>query len=376
MHILAAIGPNPASITELLWRLGSQPKASPLTVHLVLESKRSEVYLPEMLAPGAALDQLRERLGAVIPTSDELLMYRAETGDGMPEDEHAQALPTALTEVLWSAARAAQHGAGEEPVVFALSGGRRRASTALQSVVFQLLARPQDRLVDVRLSDPIAEGGTGFFFPAQARQELEGRHRYAGQPFLAREIAVLLEPIEVPRLRPLLLPEDLRTFADAKIASERQIQASAPPRLCLDLRAGHLFVNDQRWKLPGGPFVLYACLLLAVMDGDPHIWSRDEARIRTFFQSLSPRAGWAHTVKGAAFEQLRDTDAELDPAVLDLLSNTWTKLRKRLHGLADALPPVARLALIPQKIIRTDDGVNATFWTLCIPPSCVDVQGL
>ena len=372
MHLLASIGPNPASVTELLWHLGSQPKASPLSVHLVLESQRSAEYLPELTAPGAALDQLRDRLGPVIPTAGELQLYRADTGQGLPEDEHAAALSAALTEALWTAARGAQQGAGESPVIFALTGGRRRASTALQSVVFQLLGRAQDRLVDVRLSKPIAEGGTGFFFPEQLQQQLVGRYRYSGQPFVARDVQILVETLDVPRLRPLLSPKDLRTFADAKLASEREIQAAAPPKVELDLHLGRVLVNGVKLPLSPGQFTLYACLLLALKEEQPLFGSHDIPRIRAFFKALPPDAGWEVKLRGKALRQIADGADSLSYAARETLSSAWTKLRDKLQNkCAAAKAPAANYYLVPQKKVLHEEGKNVHYWRLNLPAGCV-----
>jgi CRISPR-associated protein (TIGR02584 family) len=375
MHILASIGPNPASVTELLWHLGSQPKASPLSVHLVLESQRSAAYLPELTAPGAALDQLRDKLGPIIPTAAELQFYQADTGEGLPEDEHTPELSAALTEALWTAARAAQRGAGEEPVVFALTGGRRRASTALQSVVFQLLGRPQDRLVDVRLSLPIAEGGTGFFFPEQEQQELFGRHRYEGQPFVASEVQILVETLEVPRLRPLLSPKDLRTFADAWLASEREIQAAAPPRVELDLHLGRVLVNGLQMPLSPGQFVLYACLLIALQEGDPLFGSYDIPRFGAFFKALPAKAGWEVRVSGEALRQIADGADSLSYAARETLSSAWTKLRDKVQNKwSAAQAPAPSYYLVPQKQVLHEGGKNVHYWGLNLPADCVDLS--
>ena len=175
LAVVAPLGPNPAALTELVWALVRQRGAEIVAIEVVLESARARLYWDlEIAGPGGAWSELRAALGDAIPPAEAIGTRAARLPDGaVPADARTPGIVEAMREPLWAAARAAQ--ASGAPVVFALSGGRWRASTALAATVFQLLARPEDALVDVRISDPVAAGGTGFFFPEQRAGSLRGR---------------------------------------------------------------------------------------------------------------------------------------------------------------------------------------------------------
>jgi pimeloyl-ACP methyl ester carboxylesterase len=137
------------------------------------------------------------------------------------DDELSPQDADAWNEARWANATAALRAAGERPVVFALAGGRQRSSAALTTVMFQLLARPHDRLVDVRVGDRRVEGArAGFFFPEQARQLLQ----VGGESFLARDVPVHLVDLRVPRLRRLIAGSEMNTWTDALAAGQRAIE--------------------------------------------------------------------------------------------------------------------------------------------------------
>ena len=211
-HVVAVLGPNPASLTELLWSLVRVRGMQVASVRIAVESARTLVYVErELLGGVGAYEDLRSCLADRLPPAPTLV-----APDQLPAHETSDEVVHAMPEVFWTAATEALAEAGpEECVVFGLTGGRRRASHAAVTSVFQFLARPQDLLFDVRVSHRQAEGGSGFFFPEQRRQQLVGELRGERVPFLAKDVAVRLDQVEVPRLRAFLTVTPPPTFAEA-----------------------------------------------------------------------------------------------------------------------------------------------------------------
>jgi CRISPR-associated protein (TIGR02584 family) len=277
--VVAPVGPNPAAIAELVWHLASAG-TTVVALHLVLESERSRHYVDkELLGPGRALSELRGRFGDRVPVDAHLV--EARTADGvLPAHERHPDVTSAMSEPLWTAARNAQREAGDDPVVFGLTGGRRRVSTAIQTAIYQLLGRPGDALVDVRVSLPVASGGTEFFFPDQAEQALIGTDKTT--TFLARDVDIWVEPVDVPRLRPLLQETDLGTFSDAKAAAAAMVADASPPAVEVDLWQGVVRIDGRKVKMPLSQVVAYQLVLAARARGEEAVETVDVARFRTF----------------------------------------------------------------------------------------------
>lgn len=297
LGILVPLGPNPASFTELVWALHQDGRRVD-QAQVLLESQEALHYWRHE-AIDAALPQLEEHTG--------------------PLDIEWEVLsdPTDFPERLWEHLRALQRHHDE--VVVALSAGRWRGSTAHTAAVFQLLARPLDALVDVRV-DRIAEGGSGFFFPAQRDQELTGVAAMAGQRFLAREVGIHLEEQRTPRLR-VLLPKPPERFAQALAMVE---QALAPAVLALDPPR----VNDVPLKLSPSARALLAVL---ARNGPTGAWDTDTLKRLLEGRSLT----------GVLGRLAKGHDLNLDE--LQRLSQNWSRMRARIRDQVQAhgLPAVA-----------------------------------
>jgi CRISPR-associated protein (TIGR02584 family) len=228
--LFAVIGPNPAPVSEASWALARQRDVAVVEAHVVT-MRRGQRYLEaELLGPGGALAALRALLPRVLPGGDAAVVTHAVALD----DDLTAADAATYLAAIWDAARACVARAGARPVVHLLAGGRRRTMTAHSMQMFQLLARPGDELLDVRVSDPRAEGGTGFFFPEQP-------HRHLGE-LDARAVEVHLVPVPTTRLAGLagvVGAGALSTLEAALAASQASVDAAAPPRLRLDPRRLH-----------------------------------------------------------------------------------------------------------------------------------------
>ena len=163
--MLALPGGNPAPLVTLAWALhrdGMRVEA----VHAVLYASARRWLHEELLGGALPLEQLRAALAD--PTLAPVVEHPALRADGTLVEEDALADDgDTYRETAWRVARQLQ--ADPTPLVFALVSGRRRSLVADLVVAFQLLARPQDRLVELRLSPHEAiEPASGFYFPGQA----------------------------------------------------------------------------------------------------------------------------------------------------------------------------------------------------------------
>ena len=256
--LFAPIGPNPASLTEAVWALRQQQRVCVVEAHVVSMREGSGYLWHEILAPGQALDELRTVMSDVLPAAQaSIVEHLARFPNGTPiEDDSTTESCEIYRRALWAGALACQERAGERPVVFLLAGGRLRTTTAYATTVFQLLARPQDALFDVRVSERRAEGGSGFFFPEQSGGPLFNK----GGEFQPQDVQVHLIPVEVPRLEPLLKPGRFASFDEALAASNRAIESAKPPQLVVDLNEGIATVSGEKLPLTPGELAWYGLL--------------------------------------------------------------------------------------------------------------------
>ncbi len=257
--MLALPGGNPAPLVTLAWALhrdGMRVEA----VHAVLYASARRWLHEELLGGARPLEQLRAALAD--PTLAPVVEHPALRADGTLVEEDALADDgDTYRETAWRVARQLQ--ADPTPLVFALVSGRRRSLVADLVVAFQLLARPQDRLVELRLSPHEAiEPATGFYFPGQATPARVQRYDWP-TPAGAEAVRVELVDLRVPRLRGLLPPSALSSHAEALAAGEAAIAAGghAVPRV--DLRARTVAVGQAAAALSPDQMVWYAALAVA-----------------------------------------------------------------------------------------------------------------
>ncbi len=280
--VVTALGPNPAALIELVWALAEQQGITTDAAHVVAVARTVHYLNEELLAPNGALDQLHAVRGAALLPAQRLVVHEAIAANGsLIEDDDTDLHAEIFSEAVWQAARAAQKEAGDRPVIFALAGGRRRTATALVTTAFQLLARPQDRCIDVRVSHRAVEGGSGFFFPDQPEQDFSDSK---GNPFRASDVQVLIPEIPLPRLRALLGNVDFEHFSDALKASQRRIDEAAPPNVCVDFEKLKVFVNEIDVRLTEQRFLVFAAMALARHDGEGWLTS-DDARLRQVWKA-------------------------------------------------------------------------------------------
>lgn len=285
--LFTTLGSNPAPLAELLWALARHQKRLVVEAHVVV-AQRGALYLEgELLTRGGPLDQLVSLLGDGLAHGPRLHVHLARLPDDSPlvDDEdpvHADAYQTAV----WDAAVAARQAAGERPLVFALASGRRRTMVAMLTMAYQMLARPQDVCLDVRVDNPRAEGGSGFFFPEQTPSQLVGPRGELD----ARDVEVRLVPVSLPRLRGLLRDGDMLTAQKALSAAQQAVDRAGVPLLRVDLEQGTCSVNGHPMALGVSQFLWYATLAIERLRGDG--WTpADNPTLRALLQA-KPTPSW------------------------------------------------------------------------------------
>jgi CRISPR-associated protein (TIGR02584 family) len=389
--VVADLGPNPAPLSELIWALYRQ-RGWAVQAVFVTTYGEGEAYLSgELLRPGAALDQLCDVLPGLSLRAEAVHVERPALDGAWLEDERTEAEALAWAEARWRSAQRGLAEAGERPVVFALIGGRRRSMTAQQAVLFQLLARPQDRCLDVRVSDPRVEGGTGFFFPEQPTQRLRPS---GGVEVVARSVEVSLIELPVPRLRALLAPQALVSYQAALAASVGAVAKAAPPQVVLDYRAQAVTVDGALLDLSAAQRIWYAALLTRRAQGLAEGWVRadDLAAIADAVEGFEALARArlrhgrcealnrlfgdptlaSHWQRRAPLDKLSDQDAS---ALSKLRADTRARLRKLFAAPEDAQR--ARL-LVPE--VQHDwvevaglGSVKSTAQRVALAPHCIQI---
>jgi CRISPR-associated protein (TIGR02584 family) len=243
-RVLALPGGNPAPLVTLAWALRREGVRA-REIHAVLYGSARRWLHAELLQGDEPLAQLRSLAGD--PDLATVVEHPALRDGSLVEDDTDPQDAVAYVDAAWRAARALQQD--PEPVLFALVGGRRRTLTADMVVVFQLLARPQDRLVELRLSpreagDPL----TGFYFPEQLTTARVQRYD-APEPTGASRVQVQLVDVRVPRLRRLLPVSALGRYVDALDAGEQAVATglAGGPRFSL---------HDRTLRVAGACVVL------------------------------------------------------------------------------------------------------------------------
>lgn len=269
-HLLVVPGGDPSPIAGMIWALRKHQQLDVKHLHLIFYEEAHKYYQLEFIGGDNPARQLHEQ-----GWSWEAHTHLARTSKGSPlQDDTKEEDAQRFVELIWTTAKEAQDQAGSLPVIFGLLGGRRRTLTVDITLVFQLLARPQDQLFDIRpVPKEVSGPGSGFFFPTQSQPTfVYDTHdtRYSPQ-----QIQLDLVSVRVPRLRPLLNnPPD--TFADALHQSEVALLGHDLPHLTIDLSDSKIILsttNNPETEVPANPNTCrwYAGLALAAQRGTPYV---------------------------------------------------------------------------------------------------------
>jgi CRISPR-associated protein (TIGR02584 family) len=370
--VFAPLGANPAPLLQLVWALHRHWHLAASRVVAVVDARGHRYLHAEALNAGAAWDKLKRALGAtaIDAREVEVVAVRTVAGDLMPSDEDPEDAAK-YNETAWSAARKAISDARDNPVIFALVAGRRRTMHVAATVLFQLLARPQDRLLDVRVTERWAETAGVFYFPEQARIQ-PARHRAPPESRDPASVDVVLVDVQVPRLRSLLRERDLMTYAAALRAGQAAVDASASATLRFDLPEGKVFLGEHELPLSKAQFIWYATLArhrrssggtdgwLRVRDVEP-LWNVAR-RCSVFAWSAVVQAEFVEELMGLASPPRKPKEIDEDN-LRKMRADTVSRLRKWAKGrpreLSSLVMPekrklstgnVQRLALDPDRI--------------------------
>ncbi len=367
--LITELGANPAPLVEALWALARQ-RGMRVRAAFVLTSARGRGYLDrEVLREGGIYHELREALGDDVPPRDALNIMVAAAPDELRPDDAA-----AWNESRWQNALAGLRDARDIVAVFALAGGRQRTSGALSTAMFQLLARQRDLLVDVRVGDRRVEGArAGFYFPEQRAQRL----RVADGVLDARDVAVHLVEVRVPRLRRLVGERSLASWADALAAGQQSIEAVPRVEVTLDVAAAKLWINERLVSFAEGEFVWFAALVRArkltdegwlrsdgISDARDVLVAMRGARAPTWKPNSKT---WAAVLEGKEFHKIDDK-----PAISKLRSDALKRFKTVLS--AQRLPPTVQQAALPHSISGAIDGTKVTRWRLPLDPEAITLR--
>lgn len=365
--IFAALGPNPAPLTELIWKLARSGRFSQFEAHLVVERTGLHYLEGELLAPNGALDQLRRVLGPAFAISPPVVHeVRASSGELIGDDADPESFRD-YSEALWTAARIVTESAGDRPVVFGLIAGRRRTMTALASSVYQLLARPIDRLVDVRVSDSRVEGGTGFFFPEQPGRRVQSKQ--GNELVDASAVDIMLVDVPVPRLRAFVPSDALASFEAARVASQRVLADAAPPKLEIVASTGEVRVDGELMPIAPSPFVWFSYLAVERAVGEGWVAVRDLPRLRVYLARLAEHPIWDKLPPDSPYAIVLQggDDGEDD------LGNFRGKTAQAASAFARKRRPALR-QLVPQSRKRQIDGGAMSFQRLPLDPAFIELS--
>jgi len=352
--VFAALGANPAPLIQLVWALDR--KQHLLTAHIttVVDARGHKYLSSEVLGRGGAWDRLRGALGpdTIDRKSIQIVPVITDSGDLLPSDE-APEDATRYNEGAWRAAREAIALAGDRPVIFALVAGRRRTMHVAATVLFQLLARAQDRLVDVRVSERWAETAGAFYFPDQDESNRR-RLSQAGSLRDPKSVDIILVDVQVPRLRSLLRERDLMTYAAALRAGQCAVDASSAIALVFDLTRGTVQLGEEDLPLSKVQFIWYSTLAqhrCADRDGEGWLAVRDVMPLWRMARACSTFA-WSEAVHAGILEHLMSTGN--GPKTLKSLDEeTLRKLRadtvRRIRLFCKGRPREVASSIVPAR---------------------------
>lgn len=375
--VVAELGPNPAPLAELLWALVRQRRRQ-VREAFILTSARGRAYLEqEFFAPGGAHEQLVAVLGASVPARDKLhVRVVCDAGGDALSDERTPEDAALWNEARWQNARAAMTAAREIPVVFALAGGRRRTSSAMTTVVFQMLGRGRDVLVDVRVGDRRVEGAwAGFYFPEQRDQRLGS----ASDALVARNVVVHLVDVAVPRLRRLLGGREFQRWDEALGAGVRAVEALPTVSIVVDLAAFTVTVNGTPVRFSEAEFIWFAAIAKArATQDDGWLRSEDANALREVIIEMKQSRETDWTPRAKSWQRvLAGTPDDGDDAILSKHRSTAAArflLSLKKMKLPDA---VVREAQLQQEVRSEQNGTlwtKFTVWRLPIDPENITLR--
>ncbi len=347
------LGPNPAPVVELAWALHARWGWRARRLHLVADARAKRWF-----------HELDDGLGQL----ERVVGWRPEVAVHDPPEvpEADPVASVAWHETRWACASEAIAAAGEAPVVFGLFAGRVRAMTAGVALLYAMIARPGDRLVDVRVTDRRVEGATGFYFPEQPEPTWNGVD--------PRGVDVVLAELAAPSARSRIPAVALGSWRAAAAALGFAVPGAEPPILAFAVpsRKGPVATLDGA-PVPLSPALAtwYLALALARRAGDGWVAADDLAPLRAALDHVRDRCG----------QPVWHPDTPLFKAIvakapLEDIDEALRKLRRDLrHRLRTwcAAHGVAHADLVVPRLRRRWGGGDQR---LALPPSRIRIEGL
>ena len=302
--LLAVTGLSPQIVTETLYALavGQDTPWVPDEIHLITSCEGADRARLSLLDPGAgqfhALCRDYPLLASASFPPDNIHLIR--DGAGQPLSDIRTPEDNALAaDTIHSVVRSLTADPDTELHV-SIAGGRKTMGFYL-GYCLSLVARPQDRLSHVLVSEPFESLPT-FYYPPASPCLL---HTRDGRPVHTADARIMLAEIPFVRLRTLLPAAALApelSFSEAVAATQAHLE---PVQLVVDLAQRRLQCGRKGLALPPQLFTLYAWLATLARDGAPPVryTAADPAGFLALYARVVGRdaVDWENTA-----EQLRE----------------------------------------------------------------------
>lgn len=324
--LFAPIGPYMEPVSQLIWALYRKRNMPVVEAHVVADRRALMYARADLLGEGRVLDQLRDKLGPAILGQDRFFIHAAETPDGVAiEDDLLAEHREIYLATMWSTARKAIAIAQNRPVVFGLVAGRRRTTTSLVTACYVALARKQDKLLDVRISDRRVDHGWDFFFPEQSYDVNIGH-----AVIKPSTIDIQIVDVELPRLGGLLEPNALDTFDAAMLAGQTAIDALRLPLLEFDLWRGTCALDHHSVGVSAAELLWFAFVASARRD-TPDGWvvagQAGHPALAAFARRLANHA-WVSRIRTRPLQRLIAGEYVDDEDLRNLRAKTIQRLKR------------------------------------------------
>lgn len=340
VHLVAEIGAFPAPLVRMIWALATQRGVRVARASVLTHSTGASFVNCELWS---VIHGLPAVLGDLAPGPIDIAVCP------LPPEVDAE------TSEAWNTARWAHYcdaveAAGDTRLIFALVGGRQRASSAMAATMYSLLARDGDVLLDVRLDHPTVESHTVqpiFYHPDQGGDV--GDEYQSALRIPASSIAIHLIELPHPRIAALFGLRERPDFVRAVRMATARVEAASRPMLSI-----HLGLRRASWggidlRLSLDHLVILAALAEARREGDG--WTgTNVARLCSILQ----RTDAAGSLRNSGLKTLaRDPAWESDDKGA-WLSGTRSRLARHLRDWFSANDIGGRELLVLERRIAGD----------------------
>ena len=375
--LIVVTGESPQVVTETIYALGTQPQPFVPTQVVVVTTglgaqRVRDTLLETETEPGRGkLFQLCAQYGwqPIAFTSSNIRVSMDEAGC-LDQDAHTEAELIRMGDLML--ATLCEFANDETAIHLSLAGGRKTMSF-FAGQAMSLVARPQDRLSHVVLSDRRFEFSPDFFFPPKIPVSLEVRDRLTGnvERLSTADVKVRIADVPFLRLNEILGKKALVDLARPRKLSELIEEANAalvePGDAVVEFDTYHGLVWCNGRRVPFTQVELgfyYALAVLAEDDrgltrraGDDECLEYLDLRSHVTEEGMTlRRLGKYEATVQDAFDSLFGVREFLEPTKLSNLSDPGER-RLLLARRADVLNP--QFTNVNKKLIETLGSVLA-----------------